>query len=184
VSLQRPNLNALSPADRAELANLILGYINDDLLEAHLTWHQRARGNATIHFGEFFGFHRRMIGSLENFLSANGGERFTPLPYWDPDEPIPSEFFYAVKPSDDGTERPPLENPGPIAQVPNYFIPPGVCSFKTEPELAAAFMQFHDFIHTNVRGAMATADVSPAAAIFWPWHAFVDLIAANWEQCG
>jgi hypothetical protein len=176
-TFQSVNLNSVSPSDREQLANLILQYVNQDLLDTHFNWHQQAMDNPEIDLTQFFGFHRQLIGGLEKFLSANGAGAFVPLPFWDPDEPIPPEF-YLVKPPGQ-----PLENGGPITEVPQFFIPPAVCDFTTERQLSAAFREFHAFVHNNVGGAMASPATSPTASIFWPWHKFVDLIAANWEQC-
>jgi hypothetical protein len=176
MSLNRLSISSVPPSDRQQLANLFLQFVTQGFLDEHENWHRRALADPSVHAREFFGFHRQMIERLENFLNANGAGAYVPIPYWDPIERIPTELRIVLQ------GFPPLRNPGPIAQIPSWFYPPGVCSFTTEVQLANSILEFHNFVHNNVGGVMATFS-SPAAAIFYCWHATIDLIAANWEQC-
>jgi hypothetical protein len=158
------------------LANLFLQFVTQGFLDAHIRWHERANEDPRVHSREFFGFHRQMIGNLENFLNANGAGAYVPIPYWDPIEVIPMEFRIVLQ----GFR--PLLSHGPIGQIPSWFVPPAVCTFQTEMELADSVLNFHNMVHNRIGGVMAELS-SPAAAIFYCWHAFVDLIYANWQQC-
>src|SRR5262245_7466602 len=100
----RSDLNALPASERQALVNLILQYLNDQVIADHLN---------IVHSGEqlFIG-HRAYIGGLETWLGQQGASRFVPLPAWDPANPIPAEFN-AVKPTDAGVPRPALRNLNP-----------------------------------------------------------------------
>jgi hypothetical protein len=176
MSLNRLSISSLPPSDRQQLANLFLQFVTQGFLDEHQAWHRRAIVDPRVHDREFFGFHRRMIENLENFLNVNGAGAYVPIPYWNPAEVIPAEFRIVLQ------GFPPLRNYGPIAQLPSWFIPPAVCSFQPEVQLARSVLEFHNFVHNNVGGVMSTFD-SPAAAIFYCWHAFIDLLYANWQQC-
>ncbi|TLX89772.1 MAG: tyrosinase family protein [Thaumarchaeota archaeon] len=176
MSLNRLNLSSVPPSDRQQLANLCLQFVTEGFLQEHENWHRRALADPGVHIREFFSFHRQMIQNLESFLNANGAGAYVPIPYWDPAERIPAEFTIVLSGFD------PLRNPGPIAQIDSWFIPPDVCRFQTEGQLANSILAFHNFVHNTVGGVMSQFN-SPAAAIFYPWHATIDLIYSNWQQC-
>ncbi len=117
----RPDLNSLSAGSRATLRGLMLTYINDAVVWAH----NPDNPNAIVHhMGEHaFITHRNYIGDLEQWLAIHGGSEFTPLPSWNPANPIPPEFN-VVKPQDNGTARPPLVNLTPNLGKPAGLVPP------------------------------------------------------------
>lgn len=178
MSLNRLSLSSIPPSERQQLANLFLQFVTQGFLDEHENWHRRALQDPGVHSREFFGFHRQMIENLENFLNANGAGSYVPIPYWDPAERIPEEFRITLQ----GPLFEPLRNYGPIAQIPQFFYPPALCTFQTEIQLANDILEFHNFVHNNVGGVMSTFN-SPAAAIFYPWHATIDLIYTSWQQC-
>lgn len=180
---QRPNLNGLPPAERRALANLIIGWLED---EGNVMWHMDniehslARGVNTVDGRRgFFNGHRQYIRRLEAFLAANGGGRFVPLPKWDPASPIPPEFDF-VKP---GPDRGPLLNLDPRQPMPTWFMFPAVCRFRSIEDLYNAIMPWHDSVHNTVGGAMSDMMNASAAPIFFCWHAFTDDIYADWLRC-
>ncbi|MFI5908548.1 tyrosinase family protein [Dactylosporangium sp. NPDC051541] len=55
-------------------------------------------------------------------------------------------------------------------------------NFGTASEYAIAVSPWHGQVHYAVGGAMAKVEVSPAAANFWCWHAFVDELYWAWQE--
>lgn len=170
----RRNLNSLTSAERTQLVSLMLQYITDTVVADHMN---------IVHSGEqiFIG-HRRYVEGMENFLRNNGGGQFVPLPLWNPENPIPPEFN-VVKAQDNGSQRPALRNLNPGMSLPQQFRTPAVCNFTTGGELGDAINGWHGQVHNAVGGTMADIMTSPAAPIFWCWHAFVDHIYWDWQQC-
>lgn len=170
----RPDLNSLSAADRQELVGLMLQYLTDAIVNAHLTIN---------HAGvNLFDGHRAYIAGMEAFLSANGGGRFVPLPKWNPTNPIPAEFN-VVKPRDDSTPRPALVNLNPNRPLPAQFAMPAVCDFESGEALGNAINGWHGSVHIAVGGTMGNASIASAAPIFWCWHAFLDDVYWDYQRC-
>lgn len=170
----RADLDTLSAGDRQFLVNLMLPYLTDAVVAAHVN---------IIHSGlELFTGHRAYIADLESHLSANGGAGFVPLPMWDPAKPIPPEFN-VVKPQDDSTPRPPLINLNPNMPLPPQWDYPAVCEFDTGADLGNAINGWHGGVHGAIGGTMGSLPIASAAPIFWCWHAFVDHIYWNWQLC-
>jgi hypothetical protein len=106
----RADLNSLTAAQRTQLVNLMLNYLTDPVVADHVN---------IIHSGlELFTGHRAYILGMENYLAANGGAAFVPLPFWNPATPIPAEFN-VVK--NQGPARPPLVNLNPNVPKPPQF---------------------------------------------------------------
>ena len=170
----RQDLNALSAAERQQLVDLMLDYLNDEIVADHMS---------IIHSNvEIFTGHRAYIASMEAWLSANGGSQFVPLPYWNSANPIPPEFN-VVKPEDDGTPRPPLGNLNPAIPKPAEYEYPAVCDFEDPDDLGNAINGWHGMVHCTVGGTMCMITIASAAPIFWCWHAFVDHIYWDWQKC-
>lgn len=69
--VHRKDLNEISPRERQNLVELMLNYITDSVVEDHMD---------IIHSGiDLFTGHRAYIAGMEEYLSANGGTKFTPL---------------------------------------------------------------------------------------------------------
>jgi hypothetical protein len=49
------------------------------------------------------------------------------------------------------------------------------------PDLWQAMLKWHSDLHFGVGGAMKDLHTSPAALIFWPWHAYVDNVYWDWS---
>jgi len=170
----RAELNTMSASDRQALVDLMLAYLNDDIVDDHMM---------IIHSGlEIFTGHRAYFGAMEAWLNANGGSAYVPLPMWNSADPIPPEFN-VVKPEDDGTARPSLVNLNPGIPKPPQYEPPAVCDFEDPADLGDAINGWHGSVHCAIGGTMCNIMIASAAPIFWCWHAFVDHIYWDWQQC-
>jgi hypothetical protein len=175
---RRRSLLDLSPEDRQQLAQLLAQYINDQALQVH------SNGHDWHHPGSprFFLGHREYLASFETFLLQPGNARFAPLPAWDPATTIPQEVNF-VKPSNSGIARPSLVNLSPNIPKPSELRAGSVCSISSIEQLSTTTQPWHNQVHGQVGGTMADPAISPAALIFWPWHAFIDDIHDDWLSC-
>jgi len=165
-------LNDLSAAERAALLQLIQGFLTEDVLNIHAMhhdWHQYDH--------MFFSGHRGYLAGMEAYFRAHGGQAFIPVPVWDPSQPIPPEFAW-VKPDASGNPREPLEHLDPGIPTPAEFLFPGCV--VDDDIFAASVEPFHDGVHGAVGGIMNDIHYSPAAAIFWPWHSYINTLYTNW----
>jgi Common central domain of tyrosinase len=172
----------LSPSDRTDLVNLILQYINDDIVNEHASLDPDGpehRGDGT-----FFPWHQAYIQPLDSYISSQSNGRFDGLPYHDISQPIPDEFLGVVKPHKDGSPRDTTMNPGPFFDsIPSEYTAPRICDFGTLQSMGSAFYgSIHSVFHNDVGGVMATLE-SPSAAIFWPWHRWVEQVYLDWQTC-
>lgn len=168
----RADVNTFTPAERTQLVTLILGYLTDTVVADH---------TSIIHSGlELFTGHRAYIMGLENYLSANGGAAFDPLPFWNSATPIPPEFNVIKNP---GPMRPPLVNLNPNIPKPPQFEYPAVCEYDDPAQLGNDINGWHGSVHVAIGGTMGDIQQASAAPIFWCWHAFVDHIYWDWQRC-
>lgn len=170
--MHRPNLNSLPGAERRRLAQAIQQYATPAIVNEH--WEAVISG---VHNNpsSFLSFHRNYIGQLENYLQAQGHTQWTPLPAWNPAEPIPPEFNVP----DNGPDRLRNLNPG-ISFSPQFDANLG--NYTTDEELGIALRPVHDTVHRTVGGVMNNLRRAPEAPIFWPWHAFIDDIWWDWQR--
>jgi Common central domain of tyrosinase len=175
---RRDSLLNLSPADRQQLAQLLFQYINDQVLFVHSSGHDWHHPGSP----RFFLGHREYLGSFESFLLRSGNARFVPLPAWDPATTIPQEFS-TVKPSDTGISRPALTGLSPGLPKPAGLQAGNVCGISSIEDLSTSTQPWHNQVHGLVGGTMANPNISPAALIFWPWHAYIDDIYDDWLSC-
>jgi tyrosinase-like protein len=168
----RRTLHDLSPGERLTLRDAIIAFITQPILDQHLNGHDWHGSNEL-----FFTRHHDYTNQLENYLISNGHSGLVPVPMWDPSTSIPNEFL-AVDP---------LVTQTPLNANPNRpSLPTGVafgnlCVFLTGDQLGAATNGWHGGVHTAVGGAMGNIATSPGAAIFWPWHGYVDNIYHGWQ---
>jgi hypothetical protein len=85
--------------------------------------------------------------------------------------------------SGQGELRSPIQNSSPNIALPAALEPGAVCAQATLPDLWQAMLKWHSDLHFGVGGAMKDLHTSPAALIFWPWHAYVDNVYWDWEHC-
>ncbi len=196
----RPDIYSFSPAERCELRNLMVTYLNIGGGTVAFD-HQNPPGPTTfvdIHcYNEFFlSWHRTYIRALEEWLlTQNGGAKYVPLPEWDPTTSIPCEFFNNTCTTCPGSAIASgfnnLVNQNPSGYNFNRFLNTvSLCSYtsgmRTPPQfgksarLGSAIDNFawdlqreHNNPHVSIGGIMATA-TSPASAIFWLWHGYID----------
>jgi hypothetical protein len=167
------DLNCFTSSERKDLVNLMLPYLTDAVVAAHVK---------IVHFGEqtFIG-HSAYIGELEGYLLAEAGNMFVPLPQWDPADPIPEEFN-VVKAQDDGTERAPLVNLNPGMPLPEQFVVPRLCEYRDADTLGNEINPWHIHVHTTVGGTLGEFRIASAAPIFWCFHMFVSEVYHEWQR--
>jgi hypothetical protein len=116
---------------------------------------------------------------LEAHLTANGLGQFVPLPKWNPRLSIPAPFLQAK--ALPGVPQTPLAA-NPERPPPASVLSP--CQYATAGAYARdAVESWHDTVHGAIGGAMTFVAYSPAAAIFWCWHAFIDDLYWDWQAC-
>ncbi|WP_340201942.1 tyrosinase family protein [Ascidiimonas sp. W6] len=159
----------------------------------------------------FLGWHRRYIAEMETYVMANISSSLRTkcnnlLPFWSPTTTIPSAFSGtdAVLSGFD-----PIENTNPNSSgnynfnrffdlnfcnnYPNDGQAATYCATQTARQtddairpidkFAADLECEHNSVHDTIGGVMGDSLHSPAAAIFWIWHAFVDELYWDYEVC-
>lgn len=166
-SRHRKEVSELTAADRVRLRNLIDLYINtQDPVGDHLA--AQSIPGLDIHMRDFLTWHMAFVAKLELWLGSNGGQKFIPLPYWDPSKTIPQEL-------DKGNISPNLPlpdglRPGPIAAIPDYAT------------LNDQAVNYHGEVHMATGGQMPFTQTSPSDPIFWPFHAFLVAVYEHWRS--
>ncbi len=189
---RRRNISTFSPADQLELRQLMMTYINNVIVNEHLT-------TPGIHCeNEFFlTWHRGYIDRMEAWLmTQTNGTKYLPLPKWDPNNVlgIPNAFFNnLVSPGSAVLAGYPALVNQNISGFGNFnftsFTLGTVCatypagtqsractgvSFGTAIDnFALALERQHNNVHGDIGGVMGNFN-SPAAAIFFLWHAYID----------
>jgi plastocyanin len=184
--IERPRLddeNIFLPSDRQNLVNMIMEYISDEIVQEHIDNFEE------FHDPEkFFTKHKEYIKGLEDFIATkDGGSKFVPLPKWPGITQVPSEFN-VVKRKDDG--KPWDEHfPDTLAntdtdenQIPDNLEIPELCNFPVVETLYRNIQFWHSYIH-GALGSVMLDGRSPAAPIFWPFHAFLVEIYDKWKTC-
>jgi hypothetical protein len=170
----------LSSADRTLLATAIGQCVTPEILTHHAMINHEYGPDILIH-------HRMLLREMEDCLTQSGASQFVPLPYWNPGEAIPPELRSVVQIG--GSNYPPLVEfelwRSELADAARLetFTGAGIYWHPTLDDLANyVFVNWHNSVHNAVGGAMLDPSTSPAAVIFWAWHAYVDNIYAQWEQ--
>ncbi len=186
---QRPDIWTFDANERYDLRQLMMTYITTPVVNQHLL-PDPVIGNFHNYREEFLYWHRDYIADMEAFLLTQpGGDRFVPLPKWDPVTVIPDEFFNALVPPGNavapGWSFSTITNQDPV-NVDFSPILNNLCSYTPSPgrtaidNFAQALESRHDPVHGNIGGIMGSFQ-SPAAAIFWLWHAWVDDVYRQYE---
>lgn len=195
----RPDINiAFTAAQRADLYTQMLAYIDANIILEHCNPPCDKHGTA-----RFLVWHRTYIKKMEDFLISQGRPEFVPLPEWDPNSCIPDEFILvgggvdpncpasAACPCAPGsncnllplTPNPPRRCPG-ISLPTSLSIPQNLCGLTNFNSFRSTLESYHNPVHGAVGGTMGGFK-SPAAPIFWLWHAFVDDVWYEWQcDCG
>ncbi len=158
-------------------------------------------GSGGIHCNTatFLTWHRQYIDQLETWLMGQpDGPRFVPLPKWNPTTVIPGEFFNSAVPPGravvTGYTDLAIQNPNSIPgiNIARFLSASTICDYAAGvrnrfcmgfgpytsngsalDNFAWDLERAHNAVHNNTGGVMAQG-ASPAAAIFFLWHAFVD----------
>lgn len=187
---QRPDIWSLSASDRYDLRQLMMAYITTPVVNQHLTGVDPVLGPFHNYREEFLIWHRWYIQDMEAFLLTQpGGDKFVPLPSWDPTTSIPDEFFNALVPPGNavapGWSLTTIMNQDPV-DVDFSPVLNNLCSYVATPgrtaidNFAQALESRHDPVHGNIGGIMGSFQ-SPASAIFWLWHAWIDDVYRKYE---
>jgi len=184
---QRSNIDNFTASERAELRDLMMEYITDDIVQEHMGAMQTAHNYQT----EFLRWHRNYIADMEVWLENNGGSRYVPLPMWDPEtNSIPAEFSGADAGLPSGNFTPSgydfsrfLDN----SSLCNYTAGSTTHCGRTRSSPAPIDAFAHDLecehnaVHSDIGGNMGTAS-SPGSAIFWLYHAYIDYLYFKYDD--
>ena len=163
----RQNQRNLTPAARAELHRRLRDYVAS--AEDPIGYHQ---ANGHVHrTPQFLPWHRQFIERFERWQRTRLADpaAFIPLAFWDPADPIPSEFPHGARNSN----------------IPSMPIP---AELGVERLAALDYAQFssmletlHNRVHDTIGGDMRTLSTAPRDTCFWLFHAYVDNVFAQWE---
>jgi hypothetical protein len=176
----RKTLNDLTPAQRTELAKLIYTYTHADHSKVVM---EHMSAPPDVHhapYAHFFTFHHEYLQGLEDYLTSIGKTEYVPLPKWIPGD-VPPEFQKLIP---KGAKAPIDFSAFADSKLPAFTedVTSGATD-KTDPTriLADQLVPVHNEVHNTIGGTMAKMS-SPAAPIFWPWHAFLDDIWTEWQK--
>ncbi|MFN0215703.1 MAG: tyrosinase family protein [Saprospiraceae bacterium] len=170
----------LSPAQREELKDLIMAYLNLGKIPANppLTRYPNV-SHHNAHLNQVHGtctdafvtWHRYYLQELEHYLLSQGATQFVPLPRWDPENCIPDEFFGSdAWLTDLGAVNNDCINPPSFSAFRNI----NCNNFDDADDFACQLENPHNNVHVLLGGMMGNAGIAPGASIFWPWHAWID----------
>lgn len=168
-SRHRKNVSELSSQQRQRLRQLLDTYIaTQDPVGEHL----RAGNDMSLHIHGhgFLAWHTVFIAKLEQWLVLNGGGEFVPLPYYDPDLPIPPELSRSNTQPQPPVPFPDQLRPGPIVDIPSYDA------------LNQAIVPYHNEVHNRMGGQMPFPQSSPSDPIFYPFHSFLLAVYEHWRS--
>lgn len=169
----RKTLYEFATHEQQALAKLILSFLDDNVIKSHPVIDKQDQ--------DFFATNKKYIRELEQFLLANGGGAFVPLPSWDPSFPIPASFNL-VKQSDKGDERLPLENTAPGFVKPKQFRGSGLLSYPS-PEILGKFVRKWEVdLFNAIGGTLSEKKKASAAPIFWLTSAFIDDVYNEYQR--
>ena len=197
----RPDIYSFTPAQRTQLVNAMMEYIDSNSVQKHCV-HQTVSGGHIHSDFDFLPFHRVYLEGMEDYIKTKGAayDIFIPLPKWDPTTTTPTEF--QVIDPDCGSFSCGLRHPAsscgsPINWSPNRSLTrnlqfPNICNLDMDPTSPSSAdccqdglsRQIEDPWHNPVHGIMGGVMRnfrSPAAPIFWLWHAYVDDVWKTWE---
>lgn len=214
----RPNINSFTSAQRTQLVNAMMEYIDATSVQKHCIHVMTTGGHIHSDF-DFLPFHRVYLEGMEDYIQSKGPAYaiYIPLPKWDPSTVVPTEF-QVVDPdcasiscdaghpaSSCGTAvnwNPGIAQPGFLSLPVQAGINNDLCDWNMNPTAPSTAnccsnglsrviegqgpnpvsSTYHNSVHGTMGGIMGNFR-SPAAPIFWLWHAFVDDVWKTWE-CG
>ena len=179
----RKDISSFSTADQKEICKLIIEYLNLDMVVGavgpakyptvshHVQHSMQIHGTGKV---AFLTWHRYYLQELEKWLLEKGKSKFVPLPAWNPSVDMPDVFFDEVTgklSTADGFPK--LENKK-SDQPFTPFLGTAKCSYTNIDKFSNDLEGAHGKVHIAVGGTMGKVPLSPGAAIFWLWHAYVD----------
>jgi len=171
--MARTNLNSLSSDEKTAFYQLIVQYINSDQKPGD----EHATHFGTHHGSSFLEWHRYFINKFETWLNENDGERFVPLPFWNPGDPIPAEFAHPSA----GRASENLNRPLPARFTIEGDGTQSLADYEFSELNNDIEVNYHNGIHSGIDGVLNT-DRSPDDPIFWPLHALFDFVWEQWEE--
>ncbi len=165
----RKNISSLSKAKLTQLRTLLDQYINKPT-DNPVQEHKDAGLDMAlmIHSRGFLAWHQHFIAKLEHWLVLNGGEKFVPLPYWNPAQPIPAQLN--KNNNDVNMALPANLRPKALRTVTGYKM------------LNNRVLPYHNAVHNAAGGQMPDPETSPSDPIFWPFHSFLVAIYERWRN--
>lgn len=166
---KRKSVSSMSAAKRAQFRALLDQYIskptNNPVAE-----HQAAGMDMSlmIHDQGFVAWHQHFLAELETSFVNNDGTQFVPVPYWDPEKPIPPQ----LNKNNNNVNMPLPKNlrPKALKQINSYTV------------LNNRLVPYHNAVHNALGGQMPNPDTSPSDPIFWPFHSFLVSIYERWRN--
>lgn len=172
-ALPRQNQRNLTPEARRELHRRLRDYIDSaaDPVGFHFQF-------GHVHnTPEFLPWHRQFLQGFEDWqrLRLADPGAFIPLAFWDPADPLPSEF-----------EHPPSvwrSNQGRNANIGPMPLPLAIDELPALDfgAFSAAMESYHNGVHNQIGGDMRDLRTAPNDTCFWLFHAYVDHVFAQWE---
>jgi hypothetical protein len=169
TDLPRKNVKDMSSADLTQLRTLLDHYINKPT-DNPVTEHKDAGNDMSlmIHDDGFLAWHQHFVAKAEHWFVLNGGERFVPLPYWNPAGSIPTQLDKNNK----NVNMPLPQNLSSTAlkKIASYIV------------LNNRILPYHNNVHDNLDGQMPNPETSPSDPIFWPFHSFLLAVYEKWRN--
>ncbi len=201
AQFKRRDITTFTAAERLQLRQLIMQWITTSAptpMAKHLAVIGPLPTGVHCQVTSFLTWHRTFLDELETWLMGQpNGSKYVPLPKWSPTTMIPAEFYNGLVSPGSAVA------PGYAAltnQTPNignynftrFTNPSTICNYTAGNQArfcmgGGSYTSFgtamdnfardlereHNPVHGNIGGVMNTG-ASPAAAIFFLWHAYVD----------
>ena len=165
----RKNVSTLSNPQLTQLRALLDQFINKP--NNNPVAEHKAAGmdmSLMIHDMGFLTWHQHFIAELGTWLANNGGEKFVPLPYWNPAKPIPTQL-------NKGNNNVNMPLPANLKNA-------ALKTISTYTALNNRVVPYHGAVHNAAGGQMPNPDTSPSDPIFWPFHAFLVAVYERWRN--
>lgn len=165
----RKNVNALRSTDLKQLRALLDQYISKPTDNPVKEDKDSSRDTSLMTLGDgFLAWHQHYMSKLEHWLVINGGQRFVPLPYWNPAESIPSQL------NNNNTET--------WLPLPKNLEFKAIKKIRRYIVLNNRIIPYHKKVHEKLGGHMPDPAISASDPIFWPFHSFLLAIYEQWRS--
>jgi hypothetical protein len=198
----RAKLHELPSSDLEELSGYIDEWVSAELVQEHVDHFFAKNDSGGVHTTRnFLGWHRAHVRKLEHFLMGKpGGGKFVPLPACEPtapdgtQQPIPAQFGGIASASASIVEAelasnnisfpPYLDTLSPVVPyITGSYDMTANCTISDAGDFSDILeITYHGRGHSEAGRAMLVFS-SPGCLIFWPWHAQIDELWAEWDDC-